>query len=307
MQLVGNAPEPVVRLTLSQEWLRAEGRKFPVTIDPTLWAGASQYTFITADAPTSNFDTHSLTAICVCPGAYRTLAKPTPDLANFFKEPVEVIGAAINLNSNIDSTGQIPAPVGVYEITSDWLSSQATWNQRKSGVGWGSPGGDLAAQPETVLNNITGPIGYRSFSIMSMVKAWVRGERPFHGVAVKYVDESQARQPIYFDGANVLFTITWLPQMGLHAPYSFESFPIGERREALVNLATGALKLTESDVALAGTGLEATVERGYDSRGLLTSSMGLNWNMWPQGRERLYKLTNGDVWWQGGPERSLIF
>ncbi|MGQ0680522.1 MAG: hypothetical protein ACT4OM_12865, partial [Actinomycetota bacterium] len=58
---------------------------------------------------------------------------------------------------------------------------------------------------------------------------------------------------------------------------------------------------------MAGTGLEATVTRGYDSRGLLTSSMGLNWNMWPHGRERLYKLTNGDVWWQGGPERSLIF
>ncbi|MGQ0680029.1 MAG: RHS repeat-associated core domain-containing protein [Actinomycetota bacterium] len=307
MSITPAAQGHVVRITLDPHWLKAPGREFPVTIDPTLIAGASQFSFITNEAANSNFDTHPLTAVCVCPFTYRTVAKPNPDLATFFKEPVQIIGASISLNSVIDSTGQAPAPVGVYEITSPWSSSQVSWNERFTGLNWGSPGGDLVAQPETVLNNITGPTGLRTWSIMSMAKAWVSQQRPFNGVAIKYLNEDQFSPPVYFDGANPVIGISWVPQMGLHAPYPFESFSIGEKRQAMVSLATGALKLSESDLALVGTGMDATAVRGYDSRALLTSSMGLNWGMWPQSRERLYPLSNGDVWWQGGPERSLIF
>lgn len=35
--------------------------------------------------------------------------------------------------------------------------------------------------------------------------------------------------------------------------------------------------------------------------------MSTAWTMWPQARERLFALPNGDLWWKGGPERSLIF
>jgi YD repeat-containing protein len=173
-------------------------------------------------------------------------------------------------------------------------------------VAWSKPGGDFATSPDSVLPNITGPVGVREWSVLSMVQGWMRGE-PYHGAVIKYVDDSQPAAPIYFSPTSATFSIAWVPQLGLHDPFSYLSFPIGERRQAMVNIAGGSVKLVETDVSLPGVaGMDAVVQRAYDSRGF-NGSLGPNWEMWPQAREGLGVLPDGDVYWVGGQEHFLLF
>jgi RHS repeat-associated protein len=308
LQLIEQEGKSVVRLSLEESWLKDPIREFPVTADPSLWVtGVNNYTFITSAAPTSNFDSYTSMAVYGAPTPYRMLVKPLPDLVDFFREPVEILTAAVLLNTQFDSTGAAVKPVGVYEMNAEWSASQATWNQRKTGVNWSTPGGTFAAQPDSVVANITGPPGSKGWSVLSMVQAWMRGDRPYNGTMVKYVNDSVASPPIYFDPNVAIFTIGWIPQLGLHDPFSYMSVPIGESRQALVNIAGGSLKLTETDVSLAGNaGLDAVVQRGYDSRSF-NGSNGPGWQMWPQAKEKVEELADGDVIWAGGPEQYLLF
>ncbi len=308
LEIVPDADQLVVRLSLSEPWAKDPSRKFPLTIDPSLLTGSSDYTMVTSAAADAVLDNYPYTAVYGAPTPYRVLGKPIPDMANFFKEPVDITAASMFLNTMYDSTGQAAKPVGAYEITSEWAATQATWNNRKTGVAWGVAGGDTAAQPETVLANITGPVGSRKWSILSMVRAWVSGDRPYNGAMVRYVNEAEAAPPIFFNPANAAFSISWLPKLGLHDPYTFQSFGIGEGQQAMVNVVSGSLKLTGSDVGISGiAGLDATISRSYDSRVMLKTSFGLNWMMWPGGRERVYETVNGELWWVGGPQQSLLF
>ena len=109
MKIVQTSPELIVRISLDPAKLG--GLTYPLTIDPSVLVGASDYTFITDELPNSNFDTHPLTAVCKCNFRYRTLARPIPNLATFFKEPVDIIGATLILSRSIDSTGS-QAPAG---------------------------------------------------------------------------------------------------------------------------------------------------------------------------------------------------
>ena len=245
-------------------------------------------------------------------GSYleRILYQPATNLADYFSDPVDILGATVDLYARDDTTGQAARPVGAHEITAEWTDTQATWNRRQAGVAWATPGGDFSAQPTAVNPNVTGQPGYRYFMVTSAVRAWVTRERPQRGVVLKY--ENEAGGPlIYFSRLGTFsyptrYLVSWEPLQALRDPYRYQSVELGEHRRASVNVASGTLSLRERDLHVTGTGLDAAFDRTYDSRAPGVDSMGMRWFAWPGSYERLTIYPDG-VQWIGGPEVFLNF
>ncbi|HWB72955.1 MAG TPA: cell wall-binding repeat-containing protein, partial [Egibacteraceae bacterium] len=86
------------------------------------------------------------------------------------------------------------------------------------------------------------------------------------------------------------------PLLGLRDDHwPFERFELSDRRTAAVNLASGNLVVREADLRIAGTGLDATVERFYNSRASAALDAGQRWVMWPQTGTRLTPRDDGSV------------
>ena len=64
------------------------------------------------------------------------------DLATLGLSGDEVVSGFIVLWNDGGDGGSLPASFDVHRVTSDWIASEATWNDRKAGTPWGSPGGD---------------------------------------------------------------------------------------------------------------------------------------------------------------------
>ncbi len=171
--------------------------------------------------------------------------------------------------------------MGAYPLaTPGWNSHQATWNDRLTGVRWNSPGADFDPQPVFVKDNATGPVGWRSWPITETAQAWLDGQRGNLGILLKYLDESSDAL-LSFASSNEADTsllprivVQWEPLQGVRAPYSQDEFDLGAAGQASVNVASGNLTIADSDLAVVGTGLPATVDRFYQSRALYVGSVG---------------------------------
>jgi hypothetical protein len=308
LELITDGGDAGIRLSITESLLTDPSRRYPVTLDPTVILPGAYQTTTTSVAPNDNYSTLGWTAIYGYSTPWRALARPHSDLANFFKEPVEVFGAAYDMGLLLDTTGQPAYPVGAYEITSDWTHTAASWNQRKAGVSWSLPGGDTAPQPAAQIANITGSTsGARTWWITNLVQDWVTGKRPYNGLMVRYVNEAQPAPVVYFDNAATRMVIWWLPRTETYAPYPHESFDLGERRTASVSLAAGAFEVRESDVALSGVaGMDLSITRRYSSRSIYGFGNSMGWG-WSLEIPRLVPLASGDAVITGTPQGALHF
>ncbi len=69
----------------------------------------------------------------------------------------------------------------VYGVTAQWSETQATWNERLSGVSWTSAGGDWNghAIDQRLLDNTA---GWRAWNVTQLVDLWHRGRLPNYGL-----------------------------------------------------------------------------------------------------------------------------
>jgi YD repeat-containing protein len=77
--------------------------------------------------------------------------------------------------------------------------------------------------------------------------------------------------------------------------HTYEELALSDRRSAKVNVTSGNLNLREVDLSIAGTGLDATVERFYNSRFHNVTEAGSRWQLWPQSTTRLHPAADGSV------------
>ncbi|MDP9421078.1 MAG: DNRLRE domain-containing protein [Actinomycetota bacterium] len=315
LRIVETSPQLVVRLAADRAWLDAPDRAWPVVIDPVLTiTGATADTYVSRGSPDTNYGASSRLYLYGGSSARRALHGKT--IEDFFNEPVTVYAADLELYATVD-TSSSPTPAGAFRLdTPGWNSNQATWNSRLTGTPWNTPGGDFRPEPLFVNNAVTGPAGWRSWTITKAVQAWLDGE-PNLGVLVKYVDESTGAL-VPFASSNDAdptrlprIVVKWEALAGARDPFTYEEFDLGPGGAASVNVASGNLTVAKRDLAVAGTGPAATVDRFYQSRLRKVGSVGARWRMWPQSEERLYLTSNftnnQDIGLAGGPEELVIF
>ncbi len=313
LRIVERSPELVVRLAVDPAWLAAPERAWPVVIDPTVTInGANNDTYIGSGTNANeNYGSSTIMGIGGGTNKFRTLHQR--DVASFFTEPAVVTGARLELYATNDTSASAQQSVAIHEIRAPWSSGQATWNDRLTGTPWASAGGDFDSLPLWRGNGIIGAPGWRSFPVTRAFQGWVDQEKPNHGVLIKYLDESGGPQVVFASNNNSDSTkrprmiVNWEPLKGVRSPFDYQDFDLGGSRQAKVNLASGNLWVGESDLGIAGTGLDAVVQRFYNSRHPYFGSIGARWNMWPQSVEGIRESSAEDVVWQGGPSGDMVF
>ncbi|MCM8855464.1 MAG: DNRLRE domain-containing protein [Candidatus Thiodiazotropha sp.] len=74
-------------------------------------------------------------------------------------------------------------PVSAHRIQNPWSEESVTWNRRKSGINWDTPGGDFDST--AVATTPVGPANTRyAWNITPLAQGWVDGSYPNYGVVL---------------------------------------------------------------------------------------------------------------------------
>jgi len=111
-----------------------------------------------------------------------------------------IVSAKLQFYVN-ESFGNSNITIKAYRITSDWIESQATWNDKTTSVAWTSAGGDFNAQ-ELGSVNVSNQSGiYYNLTITEAVRGWVNGTYNNYGIILK-APNTAAGNYTYLASAN---------------------------------------------------------------------------------------------------------
>lgn len=266
-------------LAADPEWLADPARVFPVRVDPTITAnGAFRDCWINQFSPnTPNCGAGSdwIRAGWSGGDARRSLLE-----FNLDSIPVNATGISADLGLYVDNTQTTNVATATYvarRMTRSW-TGLATWNNYNGTNPWTTPGGDFTVSGAAGTNINGATSGYRNIDASPMTSAWVRGTEPNHGMVVKQQPENVNSILGFFssDSANSArwpkLTVTYTEPtppvfdgIGERRFFTFDEQQLNDRMAAKVNVGNGNLLLAETDLNIAGTGIDAGVQRFYNS------------------------------------------
>ena len=233
-------------VTADPTWINAEGRAFPVTIDPPIVIGSSNITdlYISPSSPSSNFESFYL----MYAGDDIFLYLKADSLPSI-PESAYITDAYVSLFSD-NWNGQC---IGVYRVTSDW-DSTLTWNSSMSS-GCGARSNELL--DFNCCNIDEESASYRvSWNITSLVKKWYDGTYPNYGIYFTDVDPDENADAVVFapsehpdSTVTPYFTINYRDMKGVESYWTYISQSAGLAGAGSINVATGNLTFVQSTVA----------------------------------------------------------
>lgn len=263
-----------LRLSVAAPWLSAPGRRWPVTLDPTVTIGASQITDChIADSTLAN------TSLCnndflefgygnSSSGYYRRRALLKFDLAAI---PKSAVIKAADLKLVRESAGQVAAtfPAQAMRVAKDWNTS-ATWNSPGiTGTTWTAGGTygptQMDARP---VNNQDAEV---HFYIPYLVQLWVQGAYPNYGVELTSANEATIGHARFGASSDPVatsrpeFSVDWTVQQGQRDTNTFVTRKLSDRCEAGGNVGNGNLMLRCTELSVGGVGQSVDVSRYWNS------------------------------------------
>ena len=263
-----------LKLLLSgdQTWLQAEGRCFPVTVDPTFitsqsW-GAVECTYINQNEPNTAYGYGSSSGYTgtVYAGTlggnktYRSFIK-IKNLPDLNKGDV-VVDAKINLhvyqNSFYDTMY-----IGAYQVKENWTQSTLTWNNRPNFYA-------NVVDYDTFVED--DPDVWHKWNVTTSVKKWYNGEENY-GIMLKPLDEANNYQCASFYSANYpassvprpVFEITYRNNKGLEDYWTYTSFEAGTAGTVYINDYTGNLVFIHGDMSTPGGRMPVNVQHVFNN------------------------------------------
>jgi len=127
-----------------------------------------------------------------------------------------ILGATLSLYHRDGSDSNVP--VSAHRITSDWIESEVTWNNRDNTNTWNNPGGDY--DPDAVSTTLVDSGGTPDpqryeWDISSLVLGWINGSYPNFGVVLlveqagfsgERFDTSDHADPTHHPRLNISYT-----------------------------------------------------------------------------------------------------
>lgn len=137
---------------------------------------------ITADTPTTaNGSGATINIDGQTPHAHGLMRFPTLIGSSGGSVPRGAIVTSAILQVNCTNFGN---SLRLYRLTQDWVEDQTTWNQRATGVAWGSPGADgPASNAGVALTGDCTSTGQRLFDVTRFVQEWAN-DAPNFGIVM---------------------------------------------------------------------------------------------------------------------------
>lgn len=271
-----------VELTYTPDhaWLDAPGRRFPVVLDPAfLYHVTSDCTLVQA-FPTS-------TAYCGqggydyfgnAPGTgsqYHTILS-FPGLAQAIPADSQVLGAGLNMYvaAVTGATSYFAVP-----MTDTFTTYQGSWTYRDTatGLAWSNPGGggdyvESGGLPDVIGGGTIRTTGSTYFAMTALAQAWVDGSYLDNDSIVPSVmlaGVSGAGNEVGIDslasGNGPYLDISYSARLGNDPGSTVQKTQLTKQLGMGVNVANGDFMLHNTDMSIAGTGLDETIDRSYNS------------------------------------------
>ncbi len=248
-------------VTADAEWLNAEERAFPVTLDPAICPAASTITdtYISSGATTLGYSTTNHLSV----GGYNTSYIKTSSV-NFIPKNSYISNVSLSL---VSFDAYSTTVIGVYLVTSDWDNS-LTYEKTQAE----SPSGALGELLTYVDVDDTDNKVY-DFDITETFKNWRSNSISNYGVALKRLNNANYAKFYSMDNTAVIngqrvipaIKVSYVNQNGLESYNSYSSHSAAGIANGNVNLATGSLVLDVPLLTSTNSILPYTVSLTYDS------------------------------------------
>ncbi|MGH2752510.1 MAG: DNRLRE domain-containing protein, partial [Actinomycetota bacterium] len=258
-----------------EAWLAAPERVYPVVIDPDIELEPNRDCFVSSAARNTSYCSDATLRV----GSLNSVRR---SLLHFPVEPaIDEQSVVLNAELSLYLTGRensTAIELSLRGVTSHWTNS-ATWNDRTATEPWDSPGGDFGGIEDR--QDAGGGLDvWKRFYATELVQRWVDQRADNHGVLLRHettgnivrfasTDSASAKQPY--------LTVTHARFAGKMPYWSELDFKLADRISAEVNLASGALGVTEQSFNVAGTGLDLDVGHDYKSLVLSPGPAGFKW------------------------------
>ena len=164
--------------------------------------------------------------------------------------------------------------VSAYAVAKErpWTSS-ATWDTYDGTHAWTAPGGDFSSTNAVANPSVTTPVGWKYWYPTQIVQEWVDETLPNDGFLLADTTQKQTTDLLTFDSSKAsadqpFLTISWVHRGQDQEPrYTMQPFRLTDRSLMKVNLASGNLFVTSSDLTVKGTDMPFIAEHSWDSIG----------------------------------------
>ena len=260
-----------ITVTADSEWMNAEDRAYPVTIDPPVYADTSTgVTDITVSTTNTGTNYSSSTTLQVS-NTYRSYWKT--DLSGLIPNGAYVVDAEIAFVNC--SSGYMSGYIAAYDVTTSW-SNTLTWAQVTNSLNpQGVPATNFISY-EYVINSDTEPSSNTSelnLNITPLVKRWVTDSTSNRGIMLAPVTGTTFEGTASFYSNDYSIVVSSRPSLciqycdmkGLEDYWSYTSQSAGFAGSGSVNNATGKLVFTIPTVSSIDSLLPMTPTLVYDS------------------------------------------
>lgn len=265
-------------LELDRKWLADPERVFPVVLDPSLYREESSmkdcfiYKPQVPDSTYCAFDRIDI-------GGNADITRR--GLLQF--DLTSIPGDSTVTDMILRGTTQAAAypiageeQVAVHRMTSRWSPTSVAWGCRDQfetfdGCNPWPGGGEF--DPAVLSQNgvpMTGGVTVQWHGLGPLAQDWVRNPAANLGLMLKVVNEPRqavvkiaSAEHATQRGAQAI--IDWVPRTGEQGFETMYRDSLTDRSEVAVNVANGNLLLSAQDLSVAGTGLDFTVDRSYNS------------------------------------------
>ncbi len=263
-----------VEIAADSEWLHAESRAFPVTIDPSITTETARSdidsVMIAQACGNTNYSNQAEMIVGREPSEYGYCRVLTKFVLPELNKGDVVVDAELNfLNHGLwpysDSTPNMQ--VNAHKITSAWNVSTVTWNNKPSNA--------TVAADYDVFEDIT-EATWRKFNITRMVKAWYENPAENFGVMLKGDNttgtyaENGVKAYMYTERYNQIedaypqIIITYRNNKGLEDYWTYTSLSAGTAGSAYINDYTGNLVFASNAVSTSNELMPLSIDCIYN-------------------------------------------
>jgi YD repeat-containing protein len=257
-----------IALRVSDDWLDAPERRFPVVVDPTIYRPAEHICEIRsgASASTSYCDSAlgSLRAGRNSSGIVHRNLFDLEDLSDVVPDYAQVLSSYLA----VYMIGQSPvetSQIDLHHLTRNFAPG-ATWNSTDGRTSWSTAGGDYTAVREARASTPgVPPDDQLAFDMTELAQRIVGHAEPSGNLLLKAADESRTHLDTYW-WPEVM--VRWAHRTGLSPRYAFERRELSDGSTLDINLANGNIVLLANDIALESDDGSFTVGRYFNNKNL---------------------------------------
>ncbi len=233
--------------TPDAEWLNAQERRYPVTLDPSVYSHSSDVIDLDLNVNNPTGNSSGASSIYVS-STWRAYWKMTSLIS--LPSHCHITNATITLNC-FTANAVLDGYVGVYDVTSDWTSS-LTWQNVTNGTA-GVPASTFTDYCRIQTFNPDGngyylPDPEFSWNVTPIVKKWYEGENygmMFQPATGTFTGIAQFRSNDYSTSSvRPQLSVTYVDMKGIEDYWTYTSQDAGFAGTGYVNNATGNLVWT---------------------------------------------------------------